>query len=170
MNPEMQTLVDRVELLERQSRGWKLAAMLALAFAALALLVSALPGLRPKSTLVPPDRIRYSVVEANRFLLRSPGGDVSGGLEVDARGAIRLVLGNAGTAAAFLEIEHGGPPRLSLRGEDGGTRAELAGGDHPGLALAPRASRPTAVVSTLEDGTGSVLLTTSAGRQRFRAP
>jgi hypothetical protein len=170
MNPELQTLVDRIELLERQGRGWKFAAGLALALAVAAVALSVLPSLRPQPTVVPTDRARYSVVEANRFLLRSPGGDVAGGLEVDGRGTIRLVLGTPRTAAAFLEVERGGEPRLSLRGEDGGTRAALTGGDRPTLSLAPPAGRPTAVVTTLDDGTGALRLTTSTGRQRFRAP
>jgi hypothetical protein len=175
MNPELQTLVDRIELLERQSRGWKSTALLALALAATSLIVASLPVLKPRPSIpgtpaASADRARYSVVEANRFLLRSPGGDVSGGLEVDGRGNIRLVLGAPRTAAAFLEIEHGGAPRLTLRGEDGANRVALTGGDRPALALSAPNAPPTAVVSTASDGTGMVQLTTVSGRTRFRAP
>ena len=167
MNPELQPLADRLELIERQARAWKLTALVALiaAVAALVLVLqrSHAPGLGA-------DHVRYSVVEANRFLLRDLGGSVSGGLESVSDGSLRLVLGNRRTASAHLVIARDGTAQLTLRAPDGTVRAGLAGSDQPSAWLSPTGGEATVAMRTRDDGGGEVLVKDAQGLARFRAP
>ena len=172
MNPELQTVVDRLELVERQARGWKMLAVLAL-FVALAALV--LPWTRPSATVVTPvasDRARYRVVEAQRFLLRDLDGRAAGGMEATADGALRLVLGSGygPTGAAFLEVQKNGIVHLTMRGPDGSVRAALIGSHAPSLALSSQGQHSGAVLASRADGAGALTLIDDLGRTRFRAP
>ena len=167
MNPELQTLVDRLELLERHNRGWKLTTLVALIAAAAALVLQLqrahVPGLGA-------DHARYSVVEANRFLLRDLDGSVSGGLESASDGTLRLVLGNRRTASAHLVIARDGTAQLTLRAPDGSVRAGLAGSNQPSAWLSPTGGEPTVAMRTRDDGGGEVLVRDAQGLPRFRAP
>jgi hypothetical protein len=167
MNPELQTVIDRLELVERQNRGWKAVTLAGLALAAVAFAL-VLPQTRERAPRG--DRVRASVVEANQLLLRDPNGTVVGGLEVDSRGTMRLVLGTAKTAAALLEVQSDGLAHLTLRGTDGAVRAALLGGSRPSLALSPEGERSSAAFLTQPDGGGALLLTDALGRVRFRIP
>ena len=167
MTPELQSVVDRLELVERQNRGlklWSLAAML-VAIAALAA-----PFLVPKQASQ--DRVRYSVVEANRFLLRDPGGNIAGGMEVEPQGTIKLVLGSSSgnSGAAFLEVHPAGVVDLTLRGPDGRVRAALLGTPNPSLSLSTHGERSSVALMTRGDGTGLLLLSDAEGKALFRAP
>jgi hypothetical protein len=168
MTPELQSVIDRLEHMEGQNRGLRqlslIAMIIALAAVAVPLLVT-----RPRGG----DQARYSVVEANRFLLRDLGGKVVGGLEVDRQGTAKLVLGSGyggSTGAAFLEVQQNGVVHLTMRGTDGTVRAALVGTRSPSLSLSPEGRRSSAALVTLPDGTGSVLLTDPQGKTRFRAP
>lgn len=165
MTPELQTVVDRLELVERQNRVLRLTAWLAMAIALGAVAVPFLA--RSKAS---PEHARYSVVEANRFLLRDRGGDLAGGLETDNDGNVRLVLGNGRHGAAFLEVQPAGVAHLTLRGPDGEVRAALIGARMPSLALSPEGMGATAVLTTLPEGGGSLALNDARGRVRFHAP
>lgn len=167
MNPELQSVIDRLELVERQNRGWKAVTLAGLALAVVAFAL-ALPQARERG--LPGDHVRASLVEANRFLLRDPNGTVVGGLEVDSRGTMRLVLGTAKTAAALIEVQQDGLAHLTLRGTDGAVRAALVGGGHPSLALSPEGQHSSAALITQPDGSGALLLTDALGQARFRAP
>lgn len=168
MNPELQSVVDRLETVERQSRGWKLLVVVALLLASAAI---AIPILSPAAAPVS-HQTKFSVIEANRFLLRDRDGHVAGGLEVDRDGAIKLVLGRGYGAmgAAFMEVRPDGIVHVTLRGSDGGVRAALVGARTPSLALASEGKRPGATLRTAADGLGALLLTDATGRTRFRAP
>jgi hypothetical protein len=167
VNPELQTVVDRLELVERQSRGWKLTALVALLAACASLVLqlqrSRVPGLGA-------DHARYSVVEANRFLLRDLDGSVAGGLESSSDGSLRLVLGNRRTASAHLVVAREGNVQLTLRAPDGGVRAGIAGSDQPSVWIAPTGGEATAALRTRDDGGGEVLVRDARGQGRFRAP
>jgi len=164
MTPELQVIVDRIELVERQNRVLRTTAIVAVVVAFVAL---ALPFLnRPPDH----DRARYSAVEANRFLLRGLDGKVAGGLETTEAGDIRLVLGSQGTAAAFLEVQRNGIAHLSLRSEQGDVRAALVGGKVPSVSLSPGGSHSSAALSTLPDGGGALLINDARGRVRYRIP
>jgi hypothetical protein len=164
MNPELQTVVDRLELAERQNRGWKTMTMAALALAVVALALPLLRGNQPKS-----DRAKFSVVEANRFLLRDVHGAVVGGLESTPDGTLRLVLGQRGGASAHIVVQPH-ESQLTLNAPDGQWRAVLAGSNQPSLSLSPDGRAANAALLTRDDGTGSVLLRDALGRPRFRAP
>lgn len=156
MTPELQSVVDRLETVERQARGWKLLVLVSILLAAAAIAVPIVmpgPGAPAVARSTTGDRGRFSVVEANRFILRDPDGAVAGGMEVGQDGTIKLVLGSAqGTsAAAFLEVQPAGTAHLALRGSAPG-------------------SRPGAMILMREDGSGAVQLGDAAGRTRFRAP
>ena len=165
MNPELQTLVDRLELLERQNRSLKLVAALALV---LALSAVALPFVRPPATVG--DRTRFSVVEANRFLLRDLNGTIAGGLEGQPDGSLRFVLGNRSTASAHLIVPRDGPPQLTLRAPDGRVQLGLAGSDRPGVWLSPNGHDALVSLGTGEGAGGEILLRDAQGRPRFHAP
>lgn len=164
MTPELQVIVNRIEMVERQNRGLRTIAMVAVVAAVVAI---ALPFLQPRASQ---DRARYSVVEANRFLLRGVDGRVAGGLETTDAGDIRLVLGAQGTAAAFLEVQSNGVAHLSLRSDQGDVRAALVGGRVPAVSLSPGGSHSSAALSTLPDGGGALLINDARGRVRYRIP
>ena len=169
MTPELQTVVDRLELVERQARGWKMLALVALFVAVAALL---LPWTRPSAAARTNDRVRHSVVEANRFVLRDLEGRAAGGMEVMPDGGLKLVLGSGyGTmGAAFLEVQRNGIVHFTLRGPDGGVRAALLGSRAPSLSLSSSGQHSGAVVATRENGSGAILLNDAAGKSRFQVP
>ena len=168
MTPELQTVVDRLELVERQNRSLRGLSVVAL-LAAVGAATLAWMGTRPGAT---PANFRASSIETNRLLLRDLDGRTAGGLEVDRAGTVRLVLGAADgrSGAAFLEVRRDSLADLTLRGPDGGVRVALIGTRLPALLLAPEGSRPTVSLQTSPTGTGSLMLADEAGRLRFRAP
>ena len=167
MTPELQTVIDRLELVERQNGSLRLLSLLALLVALGAIAVSFLVSNRPDT-----QRARYSVVEANRFLLRDLEGRTAGGMEVSRGGTIRLVLGRTpqATGSAFLEVQENGVAHLTLRGPDGGVRAAVLGSSAPSVSLSPQGQRSSAALVTLGDGSGSLFLIDAMGRTRFRVP
>jgi len=165
MNPELQTLVDRLELLERQGRGWRLVALLALLLAATAL---ALPYL--KSTRTGGATARFGVVEANRFLVRDLDGTVAGALESRPDGSLRLMLGGRSGGSAHLVLPRAGAPQFTLRGPDGRVRMGLDGSDHPGLWLSQDGRYSQVALGTTPAAGGVVWVRDAEGRPRFHAP
>ena len=166
MTPELQAVLDRLDHVERQARGWKLLVVVAILIAAASI---ALPILRPAIT-PSSDRARHSVVEANRFVLRDPGGEVAGGMEVRPDGTIRFVLGNGKTAAAFLEVQRNGVGRLTLCGPEGDVRASLLATQTPSMTLSTTGGVSAVALTTTANGAGQVALKDGTGRTRFRAP
>jgi len=168
MTPELQAVVDRLDHVERQTRSWKLLVMVATLIAAASI---ALPILHPTSAVTPSsDRARYSVVEANRFLLRDADGMVAGGMEVTPDGTIRFVLGNRTTAVAFLEVQRNGFGNLTLRGPDGDVRAALLAAQTPSMILSATPGVSSVALTTTPNGAGQVALNDGTGRTRFHAP
>jgi len=168
MTTEFQAVIDRLDHVERQARGWKLLVVVAILIAAASI---ALPILRPMSATTPSsDHARYSVVEANRFVLRDPGGVVAGGMEVRPDGTIRFVLGNGTTAAAFLEVQRNGVGHLTLRGPEGDVRAALLATQTPSMILSATGGVSGVALTTTANGAGQVALKDGTGRTRFRAP
>ena len=169
MNPELQILVERVELLERQgqsSRGIAVVAVL-IAIATLAAML-AMPRGR---SLTPATTGRFDVIEANRILLRDPDSRPAGGMEVDRNGTIRLVLGRAGaTGAVLLEAQQNGVAHVTLKGPDGTPLAALVGSRRSELTVGTRKGGPSVAIAAREDGAGTLSAWDAQGRIRFRAP
>lgn len=166
MNFELQSLVDRLEVMERESRAWKLLVFVSMLLAAVAISFQIIGSpVAPRGT-----QNKFSTVEASRFLLRDPAGRVAGGLEVAGDGAVKLVLGGGygSMGAAFMEVRPDGIAHVILRGPDGGVRAALLGAKSPSLALASKGFPNGAVLRTAENGQGSLMLKDAAGRSRFR--
>ncbi|HET9328416.1 MAG TPA: hypothetical protein VFQ05_16740 [Candidatus Eisenbacteria bacterium] len=168
MTTELQAVIDRLDQVERQARGWKLLVVVSILIAAASI---ALPILYPMSASTPSsERARYSVVEANRFLLRDGDGVLAGGMEVTPDGTIRFVLGNRTTAAAFLEVQRNGAGNLTLRGPDGDVRAALLATETPSMILSAIRGVSGAALTTTANGAGQMALKDGTGRTRFRAP
>jgi hypothetical protein len=168
MSTELQAVIDRLDHVERQARGWKLLVIVAILIAAASI---ALPILRPMSAITAvSNRARYAVVEANRFVLRDPAGAVAGGMEVRPDGTIRFVLGNSTTAAAFLEVQRNGSGHLTLCGPEGGVRAALLATQTPSMVLSAAGGVSGVALTTTANGAGQVALKDENGRTRFRAP
>ncbi len=167
MNAELQTLVDRLELLERQNRGGKLMTLAALVIAVIAIAWALLaPAKSPAS------RGLFSVIEANRFLLRDADGRVAGGMEVGRDHTVKLVLGGGHDhqSAAFLQVHGSGVVDLTMRGPDGGVRAAILATASPSLSLSANGRHSAVTAMAQPDGGGALLLTDAAGGLRFRAP
>ena len=165
MNVELQSVVDRLEVLEQQARAWKLLVFVSMLLAAVAISFQIIGS--PGATRGTQNKL--STVEASRFLLRDSAGRLAGGLETAGDGAVRLVLGGYGSmGAAFMEVRPDGITQVTLRGPDGGVRAALLGANTPSLALASKGFPNGVVVRTAENGQGSLMLKDSAGRARFR--
>lgn len=168
MNAELQSLVDRLEVMEHESRAWKLLVFVSLLLAAVAITFQIIGS----PVVSRGTKNKFSTIEANRFLLRDAAGRLAGGLEVASDGAIKLVLGGGYGAmgAAFMEVRPDGNAHVILRGPDGGVRAMLLGADTPSLALASKRFSNGAVLRTAENGQGSLMLKDEAGRSHFRTP
>jgi hypothetical protein len=169
VNPELQTMVARIELLERQSGLSKTISVLSLAVAVGA---AAMVWLQASRTPVPTDPVaRFSSVEANRFILRDLESRAVGGLEVDRNGTIRLVLGRSGaTGAVVLEAQQNGVAHLTLRDPAGAIRAGLVASDQPSLALGGKPDAPAVTLLARSDGSGRIEVHDAKGKVRFRAP
>jgi hypothetical protein len=171
VNPELQTLVDRIELLERQGRGLRWTATLALLAALAAFAACVLLAGRAPHTLAPAGVGRFPAVETNRILLRDLDSRVAGGLEVDRNGTVRLVLGRAGdSSTVLLEAQRNGVAHLTLKGPDGDVLASLVGSRQPALALGTRTGQAGAALGVNSSGAGQLVLRDVDGRMRFRAP
>jgi len=168
MSFELQSVVDRLEVVEQESRAWKVLVFVSMLLAAVAISFQIIKSPdAPRGT-----QNKFSTVEASRFLLRDPAGHIAGGLEVAGDGAVRLVLGGGygSLGAAFMEVRPDGIAHVTLQGPDGGVRAALLGAKTPSLALASKGFPNSAVLRTAEDGQGSLILKDATGRSRFRAP
>ena len=168
MNFELQSLVDRLEVMEQQARAWKLLVFVSMLLAAVAITFQIIgsPG-ASRGT-----QNKFTTVEASKFLLRDPAGRVAGGLEVAGDGVVKLVLGGGygSMGAAFMEVRADGIAQVILRGPDGNVRAALLGANTPSLALATKGFNNGAVLRTAENGQGSLMLKDAAGRPRYRSP
>jgi len=168
MTPELQAVIDRLDHVERQARGWKLLVFVAILISAVAVTV---PILQHSTTMTSrPGNARHSVVEANRFVLRDSHGQVAGGMEVKPNGTIRFVLGNDKTAAAFLEVQQNGVGQLAISGPDGDVRAALLATQTPSMILSSSGGVSGVALTTSANGAGHVSLKDGRGRTRFRAP
>jgi hypothetical protein len=155
MTPELQSVLDKLEEVERRNRGLRSLTLLSmlLSLAVLAFVVASRAVTPP--SLAPPATRLAGVVEANRFLLRDAHGVVRGGMEVEPGGTAKLVIGNQDghTGAAVILAQPTGLVQVQLRSPGGLVRAAINGGIEPSVT----------VVS--DDGTSGAALVTKSGRQ-----
>jgi len=157
MTPELQSVLDRLDEVERRYRGMRTRSVLAL-LVSLAILGFAI-GMHvyrmqaDLATAPAPAAHAPGVVEGTRFLLRDAGGVIRGGMEVEAGGTVKLVVGNQDghTGAAVLLAQPTGLVQVQLRGPSGVVRASLNGGVEPSLTL------------TSDDGVSAAALVTKSG-------
>lgn len=111
----METLVIRVERLERENRQWKRAGAVALAgIVALGLMGQTTSGAVAK------------VVEAKEFILRDSKGDTRAVLALGPDGSVGLGLSDeTGTARAWLSLGPQGSPSFALFDRAARPRATL---------------------------------------------
>ena len=169
MTADLQSVLDRLELVEQQAQRWRLLVYVAILAAGVAI---AVPLLKPAAPAPARERVQASVVEANRFVLRDLDGSPAGGMEVKPDGMIRLVLGGSRgtTGAAFLEVQRDGLVHLTFRGADGSVRVALLAAQTSSLTLSTPALSSGATLIALENGSGALTLKNEVGRTRFRAP
>jgi len=164
MNPEIQTVVDRLELVERQNAGWKLVALLALLLAAAAL---ALPFMQARTPRL--ERGKFSVVEANRIQLRGPDGSVDAELASGGNGSAWLLIGRRATGCAQLVVLNGRPSLIMAEPNDR-MRIVLDAAERPGVYLTPGASLSGVTLRADAARGGELWLRDAQGRPRFHAP
>lgn len=137
-------LARRIEQADRDRDRLRRTSRISLAAAGMALLTGA-ASLMMTVARTSTGRISEAV-EAHRFVLRDPAGEIRATL--DARGA-------AG-------------PRISLLDRDGRPRMQLAltPDGSPGVSFSDRAGRPRAVLGLLPDETTSLVFADEAGQTR----
>lgn len=162
MTPELQSVLDRLEEVERRNRGPRfiaLAAML-LSLAALAAVaarvIPSAPAPAPSAT---------GVVETSRLLLKDADGHVRGGMEVDRSGVVKLVIGSQDghSGAALLLANPNGTVQLQLRSPTGVVRVALNGTLEPSMTLTSDDSRSSAALLTRTGSPGQLLLSDRDG-------
>jgi hypothetical protein len=116
------------------------------------------------------DHVRYSVVEANRFLLRDLGGSVSGGLEsvLGRLAAPRARQPPHGIRASRDRARRHGAAHVARARRHRARRARRS--DQPSAWLSPTGGEATVAMRTRDDGGGEVLVKDAQGLARFRAP
>lgn len=161
--PTMETLSRRVELLERDSRRWRLGATLGLL-----LLVGA--GLLGQAPVVPG---AAKAIDAERFNLRDGGGNLRGSFGVTTDGAASLVLYNlAGAHQAGLGVLPDGSASLFLGSPAGRTVAELTlyRDGAPSLVVRDRAGKTRVLLGTATDGQPFLYFLDATGANTWKAP
>ena len=166
MTPELQSVLDRLEEVERHRRGQTkltvLAMLLSVAVATFAFVARMLP---PLPATAPSATRAAGVVEGTRFLLRGPDGTVRGGMEVERDGTVKLAIGNQDgrTGAAVLLAQPTGLVQLQLRSPNGLVRGALNGGVEPSLTLTSDDGGSSAALLTKTGSRGQLFLSDRSG-------
>jgi hypothetical protein len=162
MTPELQSVLDRLEEVERRNRGPRFIAMAAMLLSLAALAAVAARVVSPASAPTPAPS---GVVEATRLLLKDADGHVRGGMEVDRSGVVKLVVGSQDgrSGAALLLAEPNGTVQLQLRSPTGVVRVALNGTSEPSVTLTSDDSRSSAALLTRTGSPGQLLLSDRDG-------
>jgi len=160
--PKIETLVQRLDDLERENRRLKwIGALVLIGIAALVLMGQAGP------------RRVFKHLQSEQFILQDPGGQTRAVLGTLADGSSGLVLYDRnGKERAKLIVLADGSSVLHALDKDGKLRAGLgvASDGSPGLLLGDREGRPRAGLSVLGDGMPSFGLFDANGKVLFKAP
>ena len=137
MTPELQSVLDRLEEVERHSRRLRLLTLLAMVLSLATLGFHLATRLWHPEPAPSPMARAPGVIEATRFLLRDAGGTVRGGMEVESGGTVKLAVGNQDgrSGAALILAQPTGLVQIQLRSPHGVVRAALNGGIEPSLTL-----------------------------------
>jgi len=168
MTPELQSVLDRLEEVERHNRRLRgltvFALLLSLAVLGFGLGTRVFPA--PASSAPAPRT--PGVVEGTRFLLRDEHGVVRGGMEVEPGGAVKLALGNQDghMGAVVLLAQPTGLVQIQLRSPTGIVRAALNGGIEPSLALTSDDGISSAALLTKTGAAGQLFLSDRSGTLR----
>lgn len=172
MTPEFQSVLDRLDEVERHNRGLRTLTLIAmlLSVGVLAFLLSARTML-PAPAGPPVAAKAPGVVEGTRFLLRGPDGTVRGGMEVERDGTVKLAVGNQDgrTGAAVIMAQPTGLVQLQLRSPGGVVRTALNGGIEPSLTLTSDDGASSAALLTKNGSPGQLFLSDRSGTLK-RAP
>ena len=166
MTPELQSVLDRLDEVERRRRGPSILSILA---ALLSIATAAYTYTATLRMVPPPAAPRLSgVVEANRFLLRGLDGEVKGGMEVERDGTVKLVNGNQNgrTGAAVILAQPTGLVQLQLRSPAGVVRSALNGGVEPSLTLTSDDGASSATLVAKPGSPGQLFLSDRTGTLR----
>jgi len=163
MTPELQSVLDRLEEVERRNRGPRFIALIAmlLSLAALAAVAArVVPSSAPAPTPSTP-----GVIEGSKWLLKDADGHVRGGMEVDRSGVVKLVVGSQDgrSGAALLLANPNGTVQLQLRSPTGVVRVALNGTTEPSMTLTSDDSRSSAALLTRTGSPGQLLLSDRDG-------
>ena len=162
MTPELQSVLDRLEEVERRNRGPRFIAVIAmlLSLAALAAVAARVVPSAPAPTASTP-----GVIEGSRLLLKDADGHVRGGMEVDRSGVVKLVVGSQDgrSGAALLLANPNGTVQLQLRSPTGVVRVALNGTSEPSMTLTSDDSRSSAALLTRSGSPGQLLLSDRDG-------
>jgi len=162
MTPELQSVLDRLDEVERRRRGPSILSILA---ALLSIATAAYTYTATLRMVPPPAAPRLSgVVEANRFLLRGLDGEVKGGMEVERDGTVKLVNGRTG--AAVILAQPTGLVQLQLRSPAGVVRSALNGGVEPSLTLTSDDGASSATLVAKPGSPGQLFLSDRTGTLR----
>jgi hypothetical protein len=164
MTPELQSVLDRLEEVERRNRGPRLTALIAMVLS-LAALAAVAARVVPSATAPAPASSAPGVVEASRLLLKDADGHVRGGMEVDRSGVVKLVIGSQDgrSGAALLLANPNGTVQLQLRSPSGVVRVALNGTSEPSVTLTSDDSRSSAALLTRTGSPGQLLLSDRDG-------
>lgn len=166
MTPELQSVLDRLDEVERRRRGQRTLTL----FALLLSIAVAAYAYTTRLTVVPPPVAAQApgVVEGTRFLLRGPDGTVRGGMEVEHDGTVKLVVGNQDgrTGAAVILAQPTGLVQLQLRSPGGVVRSALNGGIEPSLTLTSDDGGSSAALLTKNGSPGQLFLSDRSGTLR----
>ncbi|MEE8492448.1 MAG: tetratricopeptide repeat protein [Nitrospirales bacterium] len=156
--PTMDTLVRRLERVERENHTWRwVGSVVLVGMAALVLMGQATPTKVAK------------VVEAEKFVLRDSSGKIRAGLSVGSDGKVGLAFADKdGKIRAGLGITSDGSPGLALADKDGTRRAGLAIGvdGTVRLDLADKDGKPRAELAVLDYGSPVLFLRNNDGTPR----
>jgi len=166
MTPELQSVLDRLDEVERRRRGPSILSI----FAVLISIASAAYTYTTSLGVVAPPAAPHlsGVIEGNRFLLRGLDGEVKGGMEVERDGTVKLVIGNQNgrTGAAVILAQPTGLVQLQLRSPAGVVRSALNGGLEPSLTLTSDDGGSSATLVAKSGSPGQLFLSDRSGTLR----
>ncbi len=159
IEPTMETLARRLDLVERENRRLKRAGVMALAAIAALMLMG--------------QAMQSKVVEAEQFVVRDASGRVHAVLGTVNKRAVSLALiDKNGKPRVVLGVNPDGAPRVHLYDKNNTTRAALSTTAEgiPGLGLYDRNEKVRVALELLPGDTPALIFANKAGKVIWSAP